>query len=85
VGDVAIFQVVSIGKHSTIQSADKRNAAIYPGDWVMAAFGTRYATEQFEGYVPEKPTEEYHILGAGGTIGIIHSMHQKFVNVGPTK
>ena len=52
VGDVAIFQVISIGKHSTMQSADKRNCHIYTGDLIMAAFGTRYATEQFEGYIP---------------------------------
>lgn len=85
VGDVAIFQVISIGKHSTMQSADKRNCHIYTGDLIMAAFGTRYATEQFEGYVPEQPMNEYHILGAGGTIGIIHSMHHKFMSIGPTR
>jgi hypothetical protein len=51
----------------------------------MAAFGTRYATEQFEGYVPTQTMSEYHILGAGGTVGIIHSMHSKFVQVGPTR
>jgi len=85
VGDVGIFEVISIGKHSTIQDDQKRNAAIYPGDLIMAAFGTRYATEQFEGYVPSKPLHEYHILGAGGTVGIIHSMHSKFLHTGPTR
>lgn len=85
VGDVAIFEVISIGKHHSMQDDQKRNCAIYPGDWVMASFGTRYATEQFEGYVPAKPMTEYHILGAGGTVGIIHSMHAKFRHVGPTR
>jgi hypothetical protein len=84
VGDVAIFEVLHIGKHSQIQSDNKCNRYIYPGDHIMAAFGTRYATEQFEGYVPTQVQEEYHILGAGGTVGIIESMHSKFNKVGPT-
>lgn len=84
VGDVGIFEVLRIGKHTSMQGNEKRNMAIYAGDRVMAAFGTRYATEQFEGYVPEKVLEEYHILGAGGTVGEIHSMHAKFNHVGPT-
>ncbi len=85
VGDIAVFEVKSIGKHTTIQGHEKRNVTIYPGDYIMAAFGTRYATEQFEGYVPDVPMDEYHILGAGGTVGVIHSMHHKFSAVGPTR
>jgi hypothetical protein len=50
----------------------------------MAAFGTRYATAQFEGYVPEDCNRELHILGAGGTVGFIQSMHEKFADIGPT-
>ncbi len=85
VGDVGIFEVLSIGKHSQIQADNKCNAHIYPGDRIMAAFGTRYATEQFEGYTPGQIEPEYHILGAGGTVGIIKTMHAKFTKVGPTR
>lgn len=85
VGDVGIFEVISIGKHSSMQCHDKRSWSIYPGDFIMAAFGTRYATEQFEGYVPTRVMPEYHILGAGGTVGIIETMHSKFTNIGPTR
>jgi hypothetical protein len=84
VGDVAIFEVQKIGKHTNIQGEDKRLVSILPGDRIMAAFGTRYATEQFEGYVPETCQEIFHILGAGGTVGIVHSAHKKFENIGPT-
>lgn len=84
VGDIAIFEVLSIGKHKAMQGDEKRNVNIYSGDYIMAAFGTRYATEQFEGYVPTQIMNEYHILGAGGTIGVIHSMHHKFTDIGPT-
>lgn len=84
-GDVGVFEVLSLGKHTHMQNEEKRNAAIYPGDLLLAAFGTRYATGQFEGYVPGSVMDEYHILGAGGTAGIIHSMHAKFENTGPTR
>ncbi len=84
VGDVAIFEVLEIGKHKNVQSDSKRNVTILPGDRIMAAFGTRYATEQFEGYVPDTVNKELHILGAGGTVGEVASMHEKFKDIGPT-
>ena len=83
-GDVGIFEVVKIGKHKSIQSHTKRNSTIIPGDYFMAAFGTRYATAQFEGYLPESINTELHILGAGGTVGVIESMHYNFLDIGPT-
>ena len=84
VGDVGIFEVVKLGKHKNMQNDTKRNVMILPGDRIMAAFGTRYATAQFEGYVPEDCNRELHILGAGGTVGVIESMHEKFSDIGPT-
>lgn len=84
-GDVGVFEVLDIGKHHSIQSESKRNCAIIEGDQIMAAFGTRYATAQFEGYVPEHVNQELHILGAGGTIGLVESMHYKYEDIGPTK
>lgn len=85
-GDVAVFEVIRIGKHKNVQGDSKRNITIVPGDRIMAAFGTRYATEQFEGYMPETiiPGQELHILGAGGTVGVIASMHYRFKDIGPT-
>jgi hypothetical protein len=84
VGDVGVFEIVKLGKHKSMQSDTKRNATILPGDRIMAAFGTRYATEQFEGYVPADCKGELHILGGGGTVGVIESMHDKFADIGPT-
>lgn len=83
-GDVAVFEVLQIGKHKNVQGSAKRNITIMPGDLIMAAFGTRYATEQFEGYLPERIDQELHILGAGGTVGVLASMHTKFKDIGPT-
>lgn len=85
VGDVAIFEIVSIGKHRSVQGETKRNISLVATDQIMAAFGTRYATAQFEGYVPDHVNQELHILGGGGTVGVVTSMHDKFENIGPTK
>lgn len=83
-GDVAIFEVTEIGKHTQIQAAE-RNMTLAIGDQIMGAFGARYATNQFEGYVPESLTDEYHMLGGGGVIGILESSHAKFEKEGPTR
>ena len=83
-GDVAVFEVLRIGKHKNVQGSSRRNITIMPGDFIMAAFGTRYATEQFEGYLPQRLDGELHILGAGGTVGELASMHYKFRDIGPT-
>jgi len=83
-GDVAIFKVKEIGKHKRIQTVNGNNRYILPGDLIMAAFGNRYATEQMEGYVPNKYHTTYHILGQGGAIGILKNMHTKFELIGPT-
>lgn len=85
IGDVALFQVLSIGKHKTVQSESKRNVTILKGDYILAAFANRYATAQFEGYVPEKPTQILDILGAGGAIGIVKSKNAAFEDIEPTK
>ena len=83
-GDVALFEVLEIGKHTQIQSLG-RNLTITVGDRVMGVFGARYATNQFEGYVPDSIQEEYHILGGGGVMGIVESSHAKFEDKGPTR
>lgn len=83
-GDVAIFRVLKIGKHKAIQGETGKNYYIFPGDLIMGTFGNRYASNQFEGYVPEGYQEEYHILGQGGVIGKVTSMHAKMEAFGPT-
>lgn len=83
-GDVAVFKVDKIGKHSSIQGGNGNNTYIFEGDYIMAAFGNRYATEQFEGYVPEGYHARYQILGKGGAVGTLASMHYKLNKVGAT-
>lgn len=83
-GDLAVFEVLELGKHPSIQGLNGNNTYIFPGDTIMMAFGNRYATEQFEGYIPRGYREEYHILGKGGAVGVVASMHYKMELRGPT-
>ncbi len=84
-GDVGIFKVTEIGKHSAIQNDTGKNSYIFPGDYIMAAFGNRYATNQFEGYVPDRIMNGYQLLGQGGCVGVLESMHAKFEKIGATQ
>ncbi len=84
-GDVAQFEILDIGKHTTIQSETKRNVFLVEGDIILAAYGNRYATGQFEGYVPEKPTELNDIIAIGGVVGILKSKNAEFKDIEPTK
>lgn len=84
-GDVAVFQVLSIGKHKAIQGESGNNTYIFPGDKILATFGTRYASAQFEGYLPTKHHSKYQILGQGGVVGVLQSLHAKFEDVGATQ
>ncbi len=84
-GDIAIFEVVSIGSLNAIQDDQGRNCHIFPGDKIMLTFGNRYATNQFEGYVPFGYHEEYHLIGKGGVAGIVESMASRLLLKGPTK
>jgi len=83
-GDVAVFKVIEIGKHKRIQTIRERNRAIFQDDLILAAFGNRYATNQLEGYVPDEIPTHYHILGQGGVVGVMHTIHNRFERRGPT-
>lgn len=84
-GDVAVFEVIETNKHTRIQLQDGINHTIYPGDRLLMAFGTRYATSQLEGFVPKDLLSEYHVLGQGGVVGEVKHMHVKYEERGPTR
>ncbi|WP_422079407.1 hypothetical protein [Ulvibacterium sp.] len=84
-GDVAIFEVMEIGSLKSIQDYKGRNCYIFEGDHIMLAFGNRYASNQFEAYVPKGYQEEYDLVGKGGVAGNVTSMYYKLEDIGPTK
>jgi hypothetical protein len=76
IGQLVVAEVTSLGKHTTLEGRDGLTGAIFPGDWIVGAFGNRYATDQFEGYVPEEPVERCHMLSIGGVVGQVVSRHE---------
>ncbi|MEM8508821.1 MAG: hypothetical protein AAF717_13375 [Bacteroidota bacterium] len=84
-GDVAIFEVLELWSLNAIQDFEGRNCYIFEEDHIMLAFGNRYASNQFEAYVPEEYQEVYDLVGKGGVVGNVASMYYKLEDVGPTK
>src|SRR5262245_30284171 len=49
-GDIVLARVESIGKNTRLELSNGRTSTLHEGDLLLAVFGNRYATEQFEGY-----------------------------------
>ena len=75
VADLALHRVLTLGKHTRMDSQDGRAHYLFPGDLVALAFGNRYATDQYEGFVPPA-SEQYHMLSIGGVCGLVSSKHE---------
>lgn len=75
IGDLVLTEVVSLGRHTAIENHDGARIDIFPGDYLVGAFGNRYATDQYEGYIPASIEEECNLLSIGGVIGKVASQH----------
>ncbi len=71
-GALLLARVAVIGKHTGLESADGRKAALFPGDVFVGALGERYATDQYEGRAVCSGTVG-HVLGVGGVCGEVVS------------
>lgn len=72
-GTFVVARVESVRRHQHLENAHGRRCRIFPGDLIVGAYGSRYATDAFEGYVPDGPRT--HLLTAGGVVGTVHSAH----------
>lgn len=71
-GDLVAGQVEVMGRHTAIESRASRRVGLFVGDVIIGAYGNRYATDQFEGYVgPASPS--LHLLSVGGVCGQVAS------------
>jgi hypothetical protein len=75
IGDLVVAEVTRIGKHTAIEDRDGVTRPIYVGDRVVVVFGNRYATEQFEGYLPRRAARQCDLLSVGGVCGVVASRH----------
>ena len=72
-GDLVVARVEALGQHDCLEDRYGRRVRLYAGDLVVGAYGNRYATDFYEGYVPAGPRT--HLLTAGGVIGTVASAH----------
>lgn len=70
IGDLALHRVLELGKHTRMDNREGRSHYLLPGDLVATVFGNRYATDQYEGFVPPA-SEQYHMLSIGGVCGMV--------------
>lgn len=77
VGDLVMAEILEIGKNTKIEVRRGVMMDLFPGDHIVGSFGNRYATDQFEGYVPGFPVEECDLLSVGGVCGEAASWHEE--------
>src|SRR5215203_4274537 len=56
IGDLVLAEVQDLGRHNRMEIRTGVTMYLFPGDYIVGAFGNRYATDQYEGYLTP-PTE----------------------------
>jgi hypothetical protein len=79
IGDLVLAEVQDLGRHTKMEIRTGVTMHLFPGDHIVGAFGNRYATDQYEGYVPTRPVEECDLLSVGGVCGEVASQHATMV------
>lgn len=73
VGDVVYGRITRIGQHSSLENKLGRIHSVHNGTAAIFVFGSRYATDYFEGVVPLKLETEIDLLARSGVIGKVLS------------
>ncbi|MFE2037170.1 DUF1611 domain-containing protein [Streptomyces scopuliridis] len=74
-GDLVVATVAHLGELDHLEDVHGRRVRLYCGDIVVGAYGNRYATDFYEGYLPTGPN--VHLLTAGGLVGTVASAHTR--------
>lgn len=73
-GDLVLARVIALGQHSGLQLATGQRSTLFPNDYIVLAYGDRYAPDQFEAFVPEH-LGVCHLAAAGGIASEVHHSH----------
>jgi len=73
-GDIVLACVERIGKNTRLELSNGRASALHERDLLLAVFGNRYATDQFEGYARAEG-DCCDLLSMGGVCGMVVSRH----------
>jgi hypothetical protein len=83
IGDLVLAEVQNLGRHTRMEVRSGVTMDLFPGDRIVGAFGNRYATDQYEGYLPTRPVEACDLLSVGGVLGEVASKHASMAS--PTR
>jgi hypothetical protein len=75
-GDLLLAEVLSIGHHTRLEAPSGRRRELYAGDEIILAYGSRYASDQFDAVVPAT-LEECDLVAAGGLAGCVVRRHSR--------
>ena len=75
-GDLVLATVKSLGQHTGVQLRNGRRAQIYVGDEILVAYGSRYAPDQFEAWIPED-LGDCNLAAAGGLASQVVNAHRR--------
>ena len=75
-GDLVLAKVKSLGQHTGVQLRIGRRAQIYVGDEILVAYGSRYAPDQFEAWIPED-LSDCDLAAAGGLASRVVNAHSR--------
>ncbi|GAA1252029.1 hypothetical protein JOF42_002625 [Microbacterium phyllosphaerae] len=64
-GDVVIARIERLGHHRHIEQPHGRRSLLHVGDLIIVAYADRYATDQFESYVP-RHLGPVNLVASGG-------------------
>jgi hypothetical protein len=74
-GDLILAEVLTLGHHKKLEQRNGTLWHIFPGDLIIGAFGNRYATDQYEAYVPSQLVTECDLVSVGGVCGLVVARH----------
>lgn len=81
-GDLVLAKVEALGHHRKLHLPDARRRNLFVGDEIVVAYANRYASSQFESYVPED-LGMCHLVAGGGIASKVAQQHDRMQR-GPT-
>lgn len=74
-GDVVLARIGKIGHHRHIEQQTGRRSVLHEDDLIIVAYGDRYATDQFESYVP-RHLGTVNLVASGGIASAVHTRNK---------
>ncbi|KAA3621899.1 MAG: DUF1611 domain-containing protein, partial [Proteobacteria bacterium] len=75
-GDLLLARVESIGQHRRLELTSGRRATLHVGDEILVCYGSRYAPDQFEAYLPDD-LGACDLVAAGGIASTAVNRHTR--------